>query len=459
MRPTLALALALLCPALSAQTTTQATPSLQQVPAAQQPSTTDATQLPPSEELKAAAQPLIAARAQPNDLTQADLLAYTVGVARAGQSCHRLSPSIEDLAAKPGELLSLARLCVYGLQYQTSQQAVWRYLKLPNPPDRETALLVLTKDFLGLHDPVNAAVQIQTIERDYPYDAQVHLAIEQTVQLGTLFGEASNAQVLNLCADQLKNTLPLLETGHDLESKEGNIAPSTLFSDAVLCVDAARDLHDPTAAEMLTDTMTRLQAILDRPTWQHTAEYAPMQASLARTLQSSQPTPLVAITGKLIPGNKLTGSTQPQHLFTLPLNRGTVLLVPFTLWSPSVLSIAPELHATAPTQEIYLVTSYRANTGSSDDEDKELLDQLRTTAKSLPEHTSILIVPDSALQHFFADTFPAAIVVHQGQVEANLPLVGESGKRMTIFALHLPEAKEQGSGNRDQKTGKSASME
>ncbi|HEY9125841.1 MAG TPA: hypothetical protein VIM62_01880 [Acidobacteriaceae bacterium] len=429
MRHTLALALALLCPALTAQT-----PPVQPASASTPPpAMADAAQLPPSEELKAAAQPLIAARSQPNDLTQADLLAYTVGVGRAGQACHRLEPQIEELAARPDELLSLGRLCDYGLQYQVAQKAIWRYLKLPAPPDRETALLVLTKAFLGLQDPLNAALQIQAIERDFPYDAQIHLAIEQDVQLGALLGDEPNAQVLNLCADALKNTLPLLETGHALESKEGTIAPSTLFNDAVRCVDTARDLINPTAGEMLIDAMARLQAILDRPTWQHTAEYAPMQAALARTLQSNQPTPIPALTGKLLHG------LSPQRPFTLPLDHGTVLLVPFTLWSPSVLSTIPELHATAPNQEIYLVTSYAANSGASDDEDKELLDSLRTTAKALPERASILIVPDSALQRFFADTFPAAVVLRGGRVEANLPLMGEAGKRMTIFALHLPE--------------------
>jgi hypothetical protein len=398
--------------------------------------------------LKAAVQPLAAARAQHDDLTQADLLAYTVGVGRAGQACLRLSPTLEDWAPKPDELLSLARLCIYGLQYQSGQKVVWRYLKLPTPPDRETALLLLTKAFLGLQDPLNAAVQILNIERDFPYDAQIHLAIEQDVQLGTLFGDQPNAMVLNLCNDQLRNTLPLLETGQALVSKEGTISGSTLFSDTVRCADAARDLRDPTASEMLTDTLARLQKILELPQWQHTAEYAPMQAALARTRMSSQPTPVDSISGRLL------HATAPPRPFTLPLDHGTVLLVPFTLWSPSVHSIDPEIHATAPAQEIYLITSYAANTGASDEESKEILDSIRTTAKNLPEHASILIVPDTTLRRFFADTYPAAIVLRNGQVEANLPLIGESGKRMTIFALHLPETTEQktaakGLGTRD----------
>ena len=421
MRHTLALALALLCPALSAQT-----PAIPQLPPLAP------VQLPPSEELKAAVQPLAATRAQPDDLTQADLLAYTVGVGRAGQACLRLQSSLEDLVAQPDEMLALARLCVYGLQYQPGQKVVWRYLKLPSPPDRETALLLLTKAFLGLNDPVNAAYQILAIERDYPYDAQIHLAIEQDVQLGTLLGDESNAQVLNLCADQISNTLPLLETGHALESKEGTIAPSTLFADAVRCVDASRDLRDPSAAEMHTTTLTRLQKILQMPQWQRTAEYAPMRAALSRTQMSGQPSPVPSLSGKLL------RSAQPVRPFALPLSRGSVLLIPFTLWSPSVLSIVPDLHATAPDQEIYLVTSYAANSGASDEESKELLDSLRATAKALPDRASVLIVPDSALQQFFADTFPAAIVLRAGNIEANLPLLGEAGKRMAVFALHLP---------------------
>ena len=39
------------------------------------------------------------------------------------------------------------------------------------------------------------------------------------------------------------------------------------------------------------------------------------------------------------------------------------------------------------------------------------------------------------LQQFQANDFPAAIVISDGIVRANLPLVEKAGKRMTVFAL------------------------
>ena len=82
-----------------------------------------------------------------------------------------------------------------------------------------------------------------------------------------------------------------------------------------------------------------------------------------------------------------------------------------------------------------MLTSWAANTGSADTESKEVLESLRSSAQPLPAHVSILVVPDKVLQQFHADDFPAAIVIRDGIVRANLPLVGDAGKRMTIFAL------------------------
>src|ERR1700723_2282960 len=44
----------------------------------------------PSEVLTYSTAPFVATRAQPDDMTQADLFAFSIGVARAGQGCHDL---------------------------------------------------------------------------------------------------------------------------------------------------------------------------------------------------------------------------------------------------------------------------------------------------------------------------------------------------------------------------------
>jgi hypothetical protein len=396
---------------------------------AQQPT---AAQLPPSEELKAATAPMAAARAQPDDMTPADLAAYGVGASRAGRACLRIDPTLEELAKTPDELLSLARLCNFGQQYESARLAAVRYLELPTPPERERALLVLVQAFLGERDIVNAAAQIFSVRQDYPYDAQVHFALDQVISAGALLNDASNGSALALCNDQLNTTLPMLEAGKGLQAKDATVPPSTLYADAVRCLEIERALHEASAGA----TLARLDAIAALPAWQQTAELAPMQSALARAKMVGQPPPSHRISAKVI---HAAAAPRPATIF---LVKGTTLLVPFTLWSPSALSIVRDLHVTAPQQPIYLLTSWAANTGAADEESKEILDSLRSTAQSLPDHVSLAVVPDAVFQQLHADSFPAAIVVRDGVVHANLPLIGEAATRISVLALGpiAPEA-------------------
>ncbi len=228
---------------------------------AQQPA-----QMPPSEELKAATAPFEAARAQPDDLTDADRLALRVGVSRSAQACLALQPSLASLSSQSDELLAFSRLCIFGQQFEPARQGAVQYLTLPATPKREMALLLLVQAFLGL-------------------------------------------------------------------------------------------------------------------------------------------------------------------------GYGTVLLVPFTLWAPSTLATVRSLPTTAVRQPVYLVTSWSANTGGVDKETPELLAALRDYARALPKHVSIFIVPKALLEQFHADVFPTAIVIRDGMVQANVPLVGEAAERIIGVAL------------------------
>jgi len=384
-----------------------------------------AAQMPPSEELKFSTAPLIAARAQPDDMTQADLLAFGVGVSRADQACLRLEATQEEWAKTPDELLAFVRLCLFGRQYEPARKAVLRYLTLPAPPERERAILLLSQVFLRLNDPVNAASQIFTLELDYPYDAEIHYAADQVIDAGAMLHDEANGSVIELCNDQLKNTLPLLENGKGLLGKESSAAPGTLFADALRCLAIARDLHEGSAQT----TAMRLERIVQLPAWQKTAELAAMQSALARSEMTGKPAPSETISGKLV------NSAGPLRPAKVDLARGTSLLVPFALWTPGALSIVQSFHTTAPQQKIYLLTSWTANSGAADEASKELLDSLRSAAKALPAQISILVVSDAVLQQFHADAFPAAIIVRDGIVQANLPLDGDAAKRLSIFAL------------------------
>jgi hypothetical protein len=357
-------------------------------------------------------------------MTQADLLALGIGVSRAGQACLRLEPALKEFEKTPDELLALARLCLFGRQYEPARQAAVRYLALAAPPEREKAILLLSEAFLKLNDPLNAASQVFSLEQNYPYDAQIHYAADQVINAGALYNEA-NYSVIELCDNQLKNTLPLLENGKGLLGKEGSATPGMLFADAVRCLAIARYLREGSAQT----TATRLERIVQLPAWQKTAELAAMQSALARAEMAGKPAPSEIISGKLI------SSAGPLRPARVVLAHGTSLLVPFALWTPSALSIVQDFHRTAPRQKIYLLTSWTANTGLADEASKELLDSLRSTAKTLPTQISILVVPDAVLQQFHADAFPAAIIVRDGVVQANLPLDGDAAKRLSLFAL------------------------
>lgn len=390
----------------------------------------------PSEMLTYSTAPFVATRAQPDDMTQADLFAFSIGVARASQGCHDLESTLDKLADTPNELLALARLCNVGRQYDVARRAAERYLQIPDLAERETALLALVQSSLGLSNPVAAAMQLLSLKGEFAYDPQNHFAADEVILAGTLVSDEANSAVLGLCTDQLRDSLPLLEKGKGLEAKDTSVAAGRLFSDAVRCFEIARDLHESSA----TSTLARLQAIAQLSAWRGTAQLETMQSSLARAEMAANPAPELTISGQLV---RATGPLSP---LKLNLARGTSLLIPFTVWSPAVFSIVPDLHLTSPLQQIYLLTSWAANTGSADTESKEVLESLRSSAQPLPAHVSILVVPDKVLQQFHADDFPAAIVIRDGIVRANLPLVGDAGKRMTILALG-PVTRTSGSQN------------
>lgn len=381
-------------------------------------------QMPPSEALEYSTAPFVAARAQPDDMTQADLFAFSIGIARASQACNDLVPTLEELTNTPNELLALARLCNFGRQYDIARRAAKSYLQLPGLADREKAYLILVQSSLGLNLPVDAASQVFSLESEFPYDPEIHYAADQVILAGTLSSDNSNNAVLGLCTEELRNSLPLLEKGKGLAGKSASVTAGTLFTDAVRCADIARDLHEDSARA----TLARLQSIVQLPEWRRTAELGTMRSALARAKMIGNPSPAV-VSGKLV------HATGPLRPLTFSLAHGTNLLIPFTLWSPDAFSIVRDFHATVPRQRIYLLTSWAANTGTTDTESNTVLESLRLAAQSLPAHVSIVVVPNNLLQQFQVDAFPGAIVIKDGIVRANLPLVGDAGKRMTVFAL------------------------
>jgi hypothetical protein len=376
--------------------------------------------LSPIESYKAALAPLMETRNQPNDLTDADKFALGIGIAQASRDCLSLSSDRSGFADDPKELFALGQLCILGQQFEPARATIVDYLALPQPPEREQALSLLVRALLGSNNPRSAEPQVRSLLRDYPYDALIHKAIDQVIDAT----EGANADQLarELCATQSAATLPLLAKGRTVEGSGGSVSAATLFADAVRCAALVGGLSEPA-------TMGNLAEIAQQPNWKGTADLAPMLAVLKRQQMTKRRAPASLLQGYLVGSNSLVPST-------IALQRGTVLLIPFTLWSPSFPEVAGNLAKLAAQRSIYAITSWHANTGREDVRSSQVLDGLRSWQHSLPKRVPILIVPDSVLDSFHIDVFPAGILIRKGKVLFNMTLSSEGTERLLVSALN-----------------------
>jgi hypothetical protein len=322
----------------------------------------DSRPLSPTEAYKAALAPFTETRGQANDLTEADKFALGIGMVQASRDCLALSSDVSSFAGNSRELFALGQLCIFGQQFEPARAALVDYLALPQPPQREQALLLLVRVFLGLKEPGSAEAQVNSLLRDYPYDAPIHAAIDQVIDNTEGTNANLSDRALKLCAAQGAATLPLLVSGKALEGNDGSTSAATLFADAIRCAALSQASNKPNKLEDLAE-------IAQEPSWAGTADLAPMQAALERQLLVGKSAPLSSLHGYL-PG---TNTLVPR---AVSLKRGAVLLVPFTLWSPSTPEIAGDLSTLAPQQPIYAITSWRANTGREDVRSREVLNGL-----------------------------------------------------------------------------------
>lgn len=373
----------------------------------------------PTESYKAALAPFDATRNQPDDLTDADKVALGIGMARAGQDCQALSSNTSSFSQNADQLLALGRLCLFGQQFEQARADLVNYLALPQPPQREQALLMLVHAFLGLDSPGSAEAQIQSLLGDYPYDASIHHAIDDVIDPAEASGIDEIA--LQLCQTQTAATLPVLKSGRALENRESSVSAAALFSDAMRCAALAHFLGQP-------DKVNQLVSISQQSSWEGTADLPIIQAAVRRQLMVGEQAPLSVLHAHLLGAATLVRRT-------ISLGRGTALLVPFTLWSPSTPAILANLARSAPHQLIYAITSWHVNTGAADQPSRQLLDGLRSWRRSLPPHVIILILPDAELSSLAADTFPAGIAIRDQKVLANMPLSGRGSQQLLLRSL------------------------
>jgi len=381
--------------------------------------------LSPSEALRAAMDPFNQARAQNNDLTDADRLALSMGMARAARDCVALSADSQGLFDVPEQRLALGRLCLFGQQFEPARVALVGYLALPKPQEREAALILLERAFLGLDEVGSAYAQVLSLVQDYPYDGQIHQAADLTISANEGGapdpGNEMNKEAMDLCETQRNATLPLLMQGKGL----GDVPASALYADALRCVAVARSVGDHGADE----TLSKLATIAEEPVWEHTAELALMQQALGRAQMLGKPTPVAALHGHQV--NGVGGVTAR----VLPLGNGTVILAAFTLWSPSAAERIRALVALAPARSVYAVTSWAANTGGQDASSPSVAAALVAWKKTLPAQVPVLIVPNAELQAFHVDQFPAGVAVREGRVDSNSVLGDGGAVRMMVVGM------------------------
>jgi hypothetical protein len=383
-------------------------------------------QLSPSEALRWAMDPFDQARSQNGDLTDADKLALSLGETRAAQDCLSLTSASPSAPLDPAEILALGKLCLFGQQFEPARATLVRYLALPSPPERETALILLTRAFLGLKSPGSAAVQVLSLVRDYPYDANIHSTADQVISACEYTTEGLETYVTQLCAKQTETTLPLLLNGKGLQGKDETISPARLFADALRCTVNARDLGNSAAAPSLS----ALEKVAQQSSWQGTADQRLVQQALTRAQMTGQAPPLPVLHARQIRAN------QPPAPRTLILRRGATVLAFFTLWSPNAIQVIHGLVDAAPSTSIYAVTTWSANTGGKDASTPEILNALRTMSQGLPRKVPLLIVPDAELNAFHLDQFPAAVAIGDGVVLANVVLADAGSIRMALHGIH-----------------------
>ena len=390
-----------------------------------------APRLSPSQAYRAALAPFNQARGESDDLTEADTLALKLGMRDAARSCEVLSADQQSFAKDAAEVLALGKICLFGQQFEQARVALVEYLARPEPAEREAALSLLARAFLGLGEPGSALSQVLSLFRDYPYDAQIHLTSEKVIGASQGLDAELNQQTAEICDKQEAFLLPLLASGKFLPGKDGDVSASTLYADALRCATLERDADGSPA----NDTWVKLREIVRLPVWQNTAELLPMEEALAQAEMVGRPTPL-----RVLHGHPLKGSAA-KVAPALPLAHGRVFLVPFTVWSPGAAAQIRNVALSAHEPAVYAVTSWTANAGGEDTASPQMVAALGKWRLSLPAHVLLLIVPDAELRAFHVGQYPAGIVFRDGYLTFNAPLVDAGAVRVMVHSVLTGAAK------------------
>lgn len=381
----------------------------------------------PAEAYLYAMQPFNNARSAPDDLTDADQWALGIGVARAKEQCELHKRDKFD-----GEdLLAMGKLCIFGHDYNWARQYLIAYIGLPQPQSPEVGRLLLARAFVGLQSISSAESQIESLLSLYPYDASIHLGIDMVVDTAAASDATDDLDVIGrLDEQQLPHTLDALAHGGIVPESNGDqVNLLLLVNDALRCADTLRRAFKQDQADAI---VTKVKAAVAADAIVRSALYPAIQNALARYALPGQTSAVRSFHGDELP---MTGPPVPRavplydtdpaaHRIVRRINGTTTmvrttddrtLVIVFSLAGPASQSAIRQTlvrlaqdHLT-PGLRVFAVTSYAANVGT-DTPVPAVLQSLREFRSTLPPTLPVYLVPDSQLQPFAIDTWPAAIL-------------------------------------------------
>ncbi|RXS96865.1 hypothetical protein ESZ00_02690 [Silvibacterium dinghuense] len=413
--------LSVLCAAPGlAQNPPQATP-----PADAKDTGGDVPNLPPVEAYRYAMQPFVDARSAPNDLTDADEWALGLGATRAMKECEAL----KSTKFEGEDLLAMGRLCVFGQDFGPAQDVLVDYLNTPKAADIKDARLLLTRIFVHMQSLTAAESQLDSLTSDFPYDADIHWAIDQVIDYaatqveGTMRVKLAGDKdyrtvpipgggldlITRLNAMQLPFILKALTDGGTLKTADSTVDAATLVRDGLRCADNLRTTGKTKEA---ADLVEQLKTLTMAPTIMQSASEPGIEAAFQRYMLAGKPSPLSELRGVLV--TKTMPPAPPPAIRRFAGH--TTILVAVSLAAPqshdSLVKLSQALEKAKPEKPVQLlgVTSYASMDGS-DDPVPSVLQTLQLFAGSLPPTIPLLLVPDRQIRAFAIDAIPAAVVI------------------------------------------------
>ncbi|MGC2620254.1 MAG: hypothetical protein WA414_14515, partial [Acidobacteriaceae bacterium] len=329
------------------------------------------------------------------------------------------------------DLLAFGRLCILGQDFDPARQSLIDYLALPQAKSPELARLMLTRAFLGLRSISSAESQIESLLSLFPYDASIHLGIDLVVDTAAASQATDDLEVIDrLEEQQLPHTLDALAHGGTVPASNGDqVNALLLVNDALRCADTLRRAFKQDQAAVI---VTKVKAAVAADAIVRSALYPAIQNALARYALPGQASAVpsfhgdeLPMTGPPIPRAVPLYDTNPEaHRVVRHINGNKTLIrttddrtlvIVFSLAGPASQSAIQQTlvrlaqdHLT-PGLRVIAVTSYAANVGT-DTPVPAVLQSLRDFRSTFPPTLPVYLVPDTQLQPFAIDTWPAAIL-------------------------------------------------